>query len=117
MKIAVNSVFFADNKLSEEAPVESEQDRIEKALETGYESNEYIQDLMAAVDKELRRVPTHLLEYGYKLNIVDLRVSDYRLYYKDRLTVPDNKETRLQILQSFHDTQLAGHPRSRVIYY
>ena len=48
-------------------------------------------------------MPVHLLKYGYKLNIVDLRVSNYRLYYKDRLTVLDNKDTYLYLLRSFYD--------------
>ena len=44
------------------------------------------------------------------LSLVDCRSVNNKLFYQDRLYVPDNAELRLRIIQGSHDTPVAGHP-------
>ena len=44
------------------------------------------------------------------LSLVDCRSVNNKLFYHDRLYVPDNEELRLRIIQGSHDTPAAGHP-------
>ena len=44
------------------------------------------------------------------LSLVDCRSVNDKLFYQDRLYVPDNEELRLRIIQGSHDTPAAGHP-------
>ena len=44
------------------------------------------------------------------LSLVDCRSVNNKLFYQDRLYIPDNEELRLGIIQGTHDTPVAGHP-------
>ena len=44
------------------------------------------------------------------LSLVDCRCTNNKLFYQDRLYVPDNDELQLQIIQGSHDMPAAGHP-------
>ena len=44
------------------------------------------------------------------LSLVDCRSVNNKLFYQDRLYVPDNEELRLRVIQWSHDTPVAGHP-------
>jgi hypothetical protein len=45
-----------------------------------------------------------------RLSLVDCRLQDGKLYYQDRLYIPDNDDLRLRLLQTHHEAEVAGHP-------
>ena len=44
-----------------------------------------------------------------KISLNECEVQDDRLYYRERLFIPDHTELRLHLLQQHHDVPSAGH--------
>lgn len=112
MKVALSTVVLADNDTTlvpEDLPTE-------ELVNMAYENDEAIQDLRKSIESGNRRVPSHLINMGYKKNMQDFSVRGSRVWLKDALVVPNYQPLRLRLLQEFHETRLAGHPGAKAMF-
>ena len=72
------------------------------AIWPAYTDSEQAQSVVNALETGARKLK------GFPLSECELR--DNRVYFRDRLFIPDNNELRLRLVKLAHDTPTAGHP-------
>ena len=75
-----------------------------------YEKDELVQAIIGAKVKDLQKLPPEILKQ-VKLFIRNLELKNSRLYVKNRIYVPEDKDLQLQLLQRHHDLPAQGYPR------
>ena len=95
---------------------ENESLPLDELIAEAYEQDKVVQDIMVAKERGERKLPLHIMAQGIKLAMGDLTVQDHRLWYCDRLYVPDNSRLRLRILELHHRERSAGHPGAKAMY-
>jgi transposase InsO family protein len=106
-------------ELNEETPSgqpETEPRDMEALLEAAYSSDQLVQDIMEAKRIGARRIPPHVMAAGIKLSMGDLEVRDRRLWFANRLYVPEDHELRRTIMEAHHIIRTAGHPGPKAMY-
>ena len=74
-----------------------------------YNTNTDIQDMLAALrDDSIRRWPHHLRK-KLRIAMSECKVIENRIYYRDRLLVPDDTSLRLNIMTRTHSSTPGGH--------
>ena len=96
------------------APIElilPEMDRpINEIVEVAYANSEMATDMITALrDPEVRRWPRKWRK-ELRLSMMDCKVVNGKIYFRDRLFIPQNDELRTQIIYRMHSTGPAGHP-------
>ena len=86
----------------EENPSEPEEVDLDDAIWSAYAESEWAQSILTALNSGARTMK------GFPL--AESEVRDNRVYFRDRLFIPDNDELRLRLIQQAHDTPIAGHP-------
>jgi transposase InsO family protein len=89
---------------------------LEQLLQEAYDADELVQDLIAAKNQGLRRLPQHIMNRGIKLSMGDLAVRENRLWINNRLFIPDNKPLRLRLMEIHHQSRFSGHPGPKNLY-
>jgi hypothetical protein len=89
---------------------------LEELLTEAYNQDEVVQDMMAAKERGLRKLPQHILNKGIRLSMADINVRDHRLWVGNRLYVPDYHPLRLRLMEMNHRSRLAGHPGRKGMY-
>ena len=78
-----------------------------------HQDNQY-QDAVAAVQSGARRFPSRL---NLKVSIAECTTDPHgKLYFRDRLWVPQNEPLRTQTIRDAHDSPFAGHPGRQQTY-
>ena len=89
------------------------QNLLEELLNRAYK-NDKVKDIIAAKRKGLWRLPANFTKQGIKLAMGDLTLEgnkdSTRLYVKNRMYVPNDKNLRLFLLQQHHNPPIQGHP-------
>jgi len=89
---------------------------LEQLIADAYEQDQLAQDLIAAKNRGVRRLPPNILARE-KIALGDLSVRDGRLWFNNsRLYVPENSPLRLRIMDMHHKDRLAGHPGPKAMY-
>jgi hypothetical protein len=68
----------------------------------GYPKDPFIQETLQLLHNGVRRSKT--------VTLSDCENRDGRLYYKNRLVIPDDDELKIKILRAAHDAPSGGHP-------
>jgi hypothetical protein len=89
---------------------------LEDLLSDAYENDKTVQDIIAAKERGVRKLPPHILARGIKLSMGDLEVRDNRLWFCNRLYVPESEPLRLHIMELHHRDRHAGHPGPKAMY-
>jgi transposase InsO family protein len=99
--------------ITQSVPERDIKSELEQLWEDAQPKDEIYQDLLTAVDQQLRYLPE---KYRYlRLMMADLSVSGSSLLFKNRYWVPQSEPLRTGILQEIHDSHLTGHPGKNVM--
>jgi hypothetical protein len=74
-----------------------------------YESNADAQEMVEAIRSDQKHWPKHL-KNKLKFSLAECKLIGNRIYFRDRLFIPDDEELKLQILLNIHSSAPAGHP-------
>ena len=74
---------------------------VEQIIADEYPTDEFIQETTNLLKSNARK--------SRKITLAECRIQDDRLYYQDRLVLPDNDELRLKLLRLVHDAPIGGH--------
>ena len=89
-----------------EEPMElhlSETDRTPaQIIEDEYEDDEFIREVMKMLREGVRR--------SKKISLSECEIRGNRLYYRERLVIPDSDELRIKLLRHVHESPVGGHP-------
>jgi hypothetical protein len=97
-----NTPRTADLHLLAEAPTPDRQSSLLHSIEKATGSDPFAQRIISLLhDSQLHSKEISLSECG---------VHDGRLYYQQRLYIPNDNNLRLRLLQRHHDAPVAGHP-------
>jgi hypothetical protein len=89
---------------------------LEQLVADAYEQDQLAQDLIAAKNRGIRRLPPDILARE-RIALGDLSVRDGRLWINNsRLYVPDSPALRLRIMEMHHKDRLAGYPGPKAMY-
>ena len=87
---------------------------LEKLLEKTYQNGKILNNIIAAKQAGLRKLPAEITKEGIKLAMGDLTLKSSgrstRLYVKGKMYVPNDKKLKLFLLQQHHDPPIQGHP-------
>ena len=75
---------------------------IEQIIIDEYPNDEFIQETLKLIQDGVRR--------SKKISLSECEARGDRLYYRNRLVVPDHDELKLKLLEHVHDLPVAGHP-------
>ena len=75
---------------------------IEQIIIDEYPNDEFIQETLKLMQDGIRR--------SKKISLSECEARGNRLYYRNRLVVPDHDELKLKLLEHVHDLPVAGHP-------
>jgi hypothetical protein len=95
--------------LDEEIPDESITAKIERLLENGYVSDAF----WKRIEKELTK--TDGVPHSKEISLSECTIRNGRLYFRDRVYVPDNS-LRTFLIQTAHDSTESGHPGKNRLY-
>jgi hypothetical protein len=86
------------------------QNKLQELITKTYKKDLLAVEMVKALRKRLRRVKRFFLaEYELKKN---------KIYYKNRLFIPENNKLRLKIFQIIYDSTVGGHPgRTKLIEF
>jgi transposase InsO family protein len=73
----------------------------EQIIEEEYPNDDFIQEIMNLIRSEVRR--------SRKITLSECTIRDDKLYYQDRLVIPDHDELKLKLLRYVHDSPVGGH--------
>lgn len=74
-----------------------------------YSTNTSVQDMLAALkDDSIRYWPQHLRK-ELRIAMSECKVVENRIYYRDRLWIPDDAHLRLNIMTRTHSSAAGGH--------
>jgi hypothetical protein len=84
------------------------QNELQELITKAYKEDLLAVEMVKALREGLRRVKRFpLIEYELKKN---------KIYYRDRLFIPENDKLRLRIFQIIYDSTVGGHPgRTKLI--
>lgn len=74
---------------------------LEELLDKGYDADPFPSEILGMLERGERHSP--------RITLAECETKDGRLYYRDRLYVPDYDELRLHVLKESHDVPAAGH--------
>lgn len=74
----------------------------EQIINEEYEKDTFLQEVMELLRTNVRR--------SKKISLSDCKLRDNRLYFRDRLMIPDHDELKLKLLRHAHDSPVGGHP-------
>ena len=80
----------------------TDQDQLQELITTAYTEDPLAIEVVQALHTGARRLK--------HFPLAECTLQNDRVYYRDRLFVPENDELRLKIFQLCHDSSLAGHP-------
>jgi hypothetical protein len=66
-----------------------------------YDQDPFIQEVVDLIRREVRR--------SKKISLSECRIRENRLFYRDRLVVPDHDELKIKLLRHVHDSLVGGH--------
>ena len=75
---------------------------IEQIIVDEYPNDEFIQETLKLMQDGIRR--------SKKISLSECEARGNRLYYRNRLVIPDHDELKLKLLEHVHDLPVAGHP-------
>jgi len=81
---------------------------LEEQLFAVYFNDEWVQIVVTALRDGQRKLKEFLL--------AECTLRSDRVYYRDRLLIPEDEELRLRLLQLSHDTSIASHSERVKIY-
>lgn len=97
---------------------ESVEQQITVLLEEGYSNEAEIpcDPFWAEIKAELTKKTG--IPFSKKISLSECKIQNNRLYFRNRLYVPDHKESKLRrlLLQSAHDSTETGHPGGSKLY-
>jgi hypothetical protein len=120
--LEIKAITRSDNEPQSSRQAYEELSQQHEDIRTGYGDSEQTEDLFTRIrqayttDKDLQRLLQGIKDGdrripGFHLSLSDCLVNkDGLAEYRGRLIVPDCDALRLQILQSCHDSPVAGHP-------
>jgi hypothetical protein len=73
----------------------------EQIIEEEYLNDDFIQETMNLIRKGIRK--------SKKISLSECTIQNDRLYYQNRLVIPDHDELKLKLLQYVHDSPVGGH--------
>jgi len=85
-----------------EPPEEMPMNELEEQLSAAYFNDEWVQTVVTALRDDQRKLK--------EFSLAECTLRSDRVYYRDRLLVPEDEKLRLRLLQLSHDTPIAGHP-------
>jgi len=85
-----------------EPPEEMPMNELEEQLFAVYFNDEWVQTVITALRDGQRKLK--------EFPLAECTLRSDRVYYRDRLLVPEDEKLRLRLLQLSHDTPIAGHP-------
>lgn len=96
------------------APIDAVQpaeDRpIDELIDVAYQGDPIVQTMVTALrDEHARQWPAPIRKH-LKIAFGDCSLINGRVYWRDRLYVPDHDELKTQIMYRSHNSALAGHP-------
>jgi hypothetical protein len=92
----------ADLQLLAEAPTPDEQSSLLHSIDKATRSDPFTQKIISLLhDGKL---------HSKEISLSECDVRDGRLYYQQRLYIPNDNNLQLRLLQSDHDAPAAGHP-------
>jgi hypothetical protein len=83
------------------SPLELSDRSTQQIIDDEYDKDAFIKEVLELVRAGARR--------SKKITLSECEERDGRLYYQDRLVVPDHDELKLKILQHVHDSPVGGH--------
>jgi hypothetical protein len=90
-----------DEALVRLSPLELSDRSTQQIIDDEYDKDAFIKEVLELVRAGARR--------SKKITLSECEERDGRLYYQDRLVVPDHDELKLKILQHVHDSPVGGH--------
>ena len=75
---------------------------LEDLFKKGYEQDEVAESILTAIREDRNRHP--------KITLAECREHQGRLFYRDRLYVPDSDELKAELLRNYHEAPSSGHP-------
>lgn len=85
-------------------------------IANAYATDDDINELMTAVKENFLRVPTRLINKGYKFHMGQLKIHNNRLFLNNKLIIPSDEPLRLRLLQLYHLPARLGHPGYKSMY-
>jgi len=83
---------------------------IDDLITNVYRYNRQVQDMLDALkDPEQRQWPGKLRK-ELRFAMSECKIIENRIFFRDRLFIPDDKELKLQIMTRTHSSAPAGHP-------
>ena len=73
----------------------------DRIIEDEYPNDDFIQEIMNMIRSGIRR--------SKKISLSECAIRNDKLYYQDRLVVPDHDELKLKLLRYVHDSPVGGH--------
>jgi hypothetical protein len=74
-----------------------------------FHSNTAQTAIIALKNPFFRRWPKSIrAKMGFAMN--DCKICENRIYYKNRLFIPENTELKMQIIYGTHNSEIGGHP-------
>ena len=107
----LNDNMAGDNNLAtdwESAEVKSRnheknpEDSLEELFANAYKNNKLVQAIIDTKIKSMRKLPRKILKQ-VKLSMGDLEIKNNKLYIRDKIYIPDDKNLRLYLLRPQHD--------------
>jgi len=92
------SVISEQSEPSEEMPM----NELEEQLSAAYFNDEWVQIVVTALRDDQRKLK--------EFSLAKCTLRSDRVYYRDRLLIPEDEKLRLRLLQLSHDTPIADHP-------
>jgi len=92
------SVISEQSEPSEEMPM----NKLEEQLFAAYFNDEWVQIVVTALRDDQRKLK--------EFPLAECTLRSDRVYYRDRLLIPEDEKLRLRLLQLSHDTPIADHP-------
>lgn len=99
---SANDVHDASSSNTDPSSEVEQNDDIQSLIQRGYESDSFIKGLLQAMEDNEPRYEN--------VSLSEITVRENRLFFRDRLFVPEYRNVRTLILRSAHDLPAAGHP-------
>jgi hypothetical protein len=75
---------------------------IEQLINDEYENDEFVQEILGLLRNGTRR--------SKKISLSECEARDNRLYFRNRLVIPNHDELKVKLLRYVHDSPVGGHP-------
>lgn len=89
---------------------------LEALLDESYSKDETVGEIIRAKKEGERKLSGKVMKSMGKIAMGDIIVRENRVYFKNRLWIPDSEIVQLHLLRAHHDPPMQGHPGYHGMY-